>query len=98
MTEQQVIQITYDGPLPAPRKEIVSRTENGEHFALDLGNGEIFDMNETALYVLEACRKGTSLRALLKDMQARYEGVTEQELKKDVAELLSAFASNGFFA
>lgn len=97
MPEQQVIQITYDGPLPGVRKEIVSRVENGEHFALDLGNGEIFDMNETASYVLDACRKGTSLRALLQDMQARYDGVTEAELKKDVAELLNAFAGNGFF-
>lgn len=79
-----------DAPLPAVRRDVVSRKENDDHFAVDLASGEIYDMNEPAAFILDACRRGGTFATLVDEMAARYVGVPREELARDAADMLDA--------
>lgn len=80
--------VAMDARLPSPRRGVVVRQENADHFAVDLDTGDIFEMNESAAFILDACRRGLTFGALVDEMAARYGAVPREELARDADELL----------
>lgn len=83
-------------PLPRLVPQVGLRSEGNDHFAVDLRTGEIFELNEPASFVLQACKKGGTVPELIDAMLARYEDATREEMERDVRAVLEDLQAKRF--
>jgi hypothetical protein len=82
--------------LPKIRKTILIRKSKEESFAVNLGSGEMFSLNETAAKILELCKEGVSLEKAVEIIAKEFQG-TPSEVEKDIRSTLEDFRKLSFF-
>lgn len=81
--------------LPKVKNHILVRKGNGESFAVNLRSGEIYTLNETALRILELCKKEVSFDEAVDRIAREFEG-NPAEVKRDVLSTIKTFKKCGF--
>jgi TPP-dependent 2-oxoacid decarboxylase len=83
--------------LPAIRDEIMLRDTDGEIFAINLEDGEIYQLNETAVKIFNLCQQEITLDEAVAQLAAECT-VSGQEgvIREDVEETVSLFRELGF--
>lgn len=81
--------------LPKVKNHILVRKGNRESFAVNLRSGEIYTLNETALRILELCKKEVSFDEAVDRIAREFEG-NPAEVKKDVLSTIKTFKKCGF--
>jgi hypothetical protein len=74
-------------------KEIIlhKNKENYLFLAYDTKNGIIFELNETAFFILDFCRKKRNFEEIIKKIEKNYSISNKQKLIKDVKKSIQIF-------
>lgn len=81
--------------LPKVRNHILIRKRNGESFAVNLQNGEIYSLNETAIRILELCKNEVRLDEAVQTISKEFKGDLAK-VRKDVTSTIKTFRKYGF--
>lgn len=83
--------------LPAIKDEIMLRDTDGEMFAINLEDGEIYQLNETAVKIFNFCQQEITLDEAVTCLAAEC-AVPGQEdvIREDVQETVQVFRELGF--
>lgn len=83
--------------LPAIRDEIMLRDTDGEMFAINLEDGEIYQLNETAVKIFGFCQHEITLDEAVTHLAAECtEPGQEDVIREDVQETVQVFRELGF--
>lgn len=76
------------GRIPVGVEVLGSR---GGNFVIDIRNGETFELNETAMLVLQRAGEGRSLEETVQELHAQSPRTPRREITDDVRELVEEF-------
>jgi hypothetical protein len=68
---------------------LVTGRDEGARFVTDVDSGDLYEVNETALRILEAAREGRCLDEIVTDLRALHPEVPEATLRGDAADVLA---------
>lgn len=69
---------------------LVTTHESGARFLTDLDTGQMFEMNEEGVRILDAAKEGRSLDEIVAHMASAYPEVPAETLRQDTRDLIEA--------
>ncbi len=83
--------------LPTIRDEIMLRDTDGEMFAINLEDGEIYQLNETAIKIFNFCQQGITPDEAVTRLAAECTVPGQEDvIREDVQETVQVFRELGF--
>lgn len=76
------------------KRDIVSRSVQGDEVVLDLESGTYFSLNPTGTFVWERLKKGAALADISRDLSGEFD-VTPDKAARDILKLAESLAARG---